>query len=152
MISTPQDRLYQLSDEEWARIEDCFPRRRGKRGYAQTIPSRDAFEAVLFRARAGCAWRDLPGEYGPWHAIYMRWQRWVLAGVPQKAMVAWHLAQAGAGALDRALVHLDSTVVRAHQHAAGALKKKARRPSAARAGGWAPRSTRSSSTSARCSG
>ena len=152
MISTRQDRLYQLGDAEWARIADCFPRRRGNRGFRQTIPSRDAFEAVLLRARAGCAWRDLPGEYGHWHAIHMRWQRWVAAGVPRKAMVAWYLEQVAAGSLDRALVHLDSTVVRAHQHAAGALKKKVRRPSVARAGAWAPRSTRSSSTSAKSSG
>lgn len=152
MINARQERLYQLSDEEWARIEDCFPQRRGNRGFPQKIPSRDAFEAVLFRTRTGCAWRDLPGEYGPWLAIYMRWQRWVLAGVPQKAMVAWYLEQAQAGSLDRALVHVDSTVVRAHQHAAGALKKRARRPWGARAGAWVPRSTRWSSTSARCSG
>ncbi len=124
MISTQQDRLYHLSDQEWARVEDCFPRRRGKRGFAQQIPSRVVFEAVLFRARTGCPWRDVPREYGHWRAVETRWRRWVKAGVPQKAMVAWYLEQARAGSLDRALVHVDSTVVRAHQHAAGARREK----------------------------
>ncbi len=53
-----------------------------------------------------------------------RWRRWVRAGVPQNAMVAWYLEQAREGSLDRALVHIDSTVVCAHQPAAGALKGK----------------------------
>ncbi len=124
MISTRQDRLFQLSDQEWARIADCFPRRKGNRGFAQQIPSRVVFEGVLFRARTGCPWRDLPGEYGNWHAVETRWRRWAKAGVPQKAIVAWYLEQAEAGSLDRVLVHVDSTVVRAHQHAAGARKAK----------------------------
>ena len=124
MINARQERLFQLSDQEWARIENCFPRRRGNRGFAQQIPSRVVFEAVLLRTRTGCPWRDLPWEYGHWHAIETRWRRWARAGVPQRAMVAWYLEQVAAGSLDRALVHLDSTVVRAHQHAAGALKEK----------------------------
>ena len=44
------------------------------------MPNRQACEAVLFRARTGCPWRDLPAAYGPWHTIYMRWRRWVDAG------------------------------------------------------------------------
>jgi hypothetical protein len=51
----------------------------GKKGFAQ------ACEAVLFRARTGCPWRDLPAAYGPWHTIYMRWHPWVDAGVPESA-------------------------------------------------------------------
>lgn len=59
----------------------------------------------------------------------MRWQRWAEAGVPQKAMLARYLAAVKTGELDQSLALLDSTIVRAHQHAAGARKKRGRKPS-----------------------
>ena len=80
-------------------------------------------------------WRDLPGEYGDDHTIYVRWQRWVKGGVPQRAMVAWYLQAAKRGKLDLNLALIDSTIVRAHQHAAGARKKTGRKPLAARGAG-----------------
>ena len=55
----------------------------------------------------------------------MHWSRWVKSGVPQRAMVAWYLEAAKAGRLDLSLALMDSTIVRAHQHAAGARKKTA---------------------------
>src|SRR5690349_22032829 len=77
-------------------------------------------------ARTGCPWRDLPTVSGPWHTIYMRWRRWVEAGVPERAAQAILAARQRADDFDPALALLDSTVVRAHQHAAGAQKKKRR--------------------------
>lgn len=128
-----EDRLWHLSDEPWAQVEGAFPQRRGQSGFERKISNPLAFEAVLFRARTGCPWRDLPGEYGEYgdhHTIYTRWSRWVKSGGPQRAMVAWYLEAARQGRLDLSLALIDSTVVRAHQHAAGAHKK--RRP-----GPWA---------------
>ncbi len=81
--------MFHLSDEQWAQIEGAFPQRRDQRGFECKIGNRLAFEAVLFRARTDCPWRDLPGEYGDDHTIYMRWSRWVKSGVPQRAMAAW---------------------------------------------------------------
>ena len=127
-----QPRLYQLSDAQWAEIEAAFPQRRGKSGFEQKISNRTAFEAVLYRERTGCPWRDLPVAYGDDHTIYMRWLRWVKSGVPQRAMVARYLAGVKSGKIDLRLALLDSTIVRAHQHAAGALKKTGRKPSDAR--------------------
>jgi transposase len=127
-----QERLYQLSETQWEQIKASFPQRRGQSGFAAKIDNREVFEAVLFRLRTGCPWRDLPAAYGDWHAINTRWQRWVKSGVPQRAMVAWHLEAVKRGEIDCGLALLDSTIVRAHQHAAGARKKKARRPWAAR--------------------
>jgi transposase len=132
IIATP-DRLHCLTDELWAEIEDCFPRPKGRKGFPQEIPNRTVLEAVNYRTRVGCPWRDLPTEYGYWHAIYMRWTRWVEAGVPTKVMLKLHAQREARGELSSLLVLLDSTIVRAHQHAAGALKKKARKPSVARA-------------------
>ena len=119
------ERLFHLSDEQWAQVEDAFPQRRGRSGFERKISNRAAFEAMLFRARTGCPWRDLPGGYGDDHTIYMRWQRWVKSVVPQRAMVAWYLEAAKQGKLDLSLALVDSTVVRAHQHAAEARKKTA---------------------------
>lgn len=127
-----QERLYQLSDAQWEQIKESFPQRRGESGFAAKIDNREVFEAVLFRLRTGCPWRDLPAAYGGWHAINIRWQRWVKSGVPQRAMVAWYLEAVKRGAVNLELALLDSTIVRAHQHAAGARKKRASRPWAAR--------------------
>ena len=122
-------RFYRLSQEQWEQIQGCFHRRKGRKGFAPRVSNRKAFEAVLYRERTGCPWRDVPAAYGPWHTIYMRWQRWVAAGVPQKAMIVRYLEAVKTGALDQSLALLDSTIVRAHQHAAGARKKRGRKPS-----------------------
>ncbi len=124
-----------LSDEQWTQIENAFPQRRGRSGFERKISNRQAFEAVLHRARVGCPWRDLPSAYGDDHAMYMHWQRWVRGGVPQRALVAWYLDAAQRGELDLSLAMIDSTVVHAHQHAAGARKKTANKPLAARMAG-----------------
>lgn len=118
-----EERLFHLSEEHWSQIEGAFPQRRGESGFEAEIPNRTVFEAVLFRARTGCAWRDLPTAYGDDHTIYVRWNRWVKSGVPQRVLAAWYAQAARDGELDGSLALLDSTVVRAHQHAAGARKK-----------------------------
>jgi len=80
-----KDRLHCLSDETWSLIEAGFPHAVGGKEVAQKCKSREVLEAVLYRARTGCPWRDLPKAYGPWHTIYMRWQRWVIDGVLNRA-------------------------------------------------------------------
>ena len=76
-VVAPADpsRLYWFSEAQWQQIEAVFPRPNGKKGFAQAVPNRQVCEAVLFRARTGCPWRDLPTVYGPWHTLYMRWRR-----------------------------------------------------------------------------
>ena len=114
------NRHQQLTPEQWRRIDFLFPRPHGLKGFAQSVSNRKVFEAVLYRARTGCPWRDLPASFGPWHTVYMRWSRWVAAAVPQRVMRA---LQDEAGEFGQIMVLLDSTIVRAHQHAAGARKK-----------------------------
>ena len=124
-------RQQQLNDEQWAQIEGLFPSQPGRKGFAQSVSNRQVFEAVLYRERVGCPWRDLPDAFGPWHTLYMRWSRWVVAQVPQRVLRAMHHAARRDGRLKLALARLDSTIVRAHQHAAGARKKTARSASGA---------------------
>ena len=101
------ERLFHLSDEQWAQIKGAFPQRRGRSGFERKISNRLAFEAVLYRTRTGCPWRDLPGEYGDDHTIYVRWQRWVKGVLSQRAMVAWYLEAAKQGKLDLSLALVD---------------------------------------------
>jgi putative transposase len=123
---------YQFTDELWQHFEPLV--REAKRytcGVAPTLPDRLFFEAVLYSARTGVPWRDLPGEFGAWDAVYNRFRRWIHSGSLQR-LFELLTADPQFGEVRRLLV--DSTIVRAHQHAAGARKKGARpkiRPSAA---------------------
>lgn len=105
-----------LTDERWKKIELQLPGKAGDPG--RTAKDNRLFvEAVLWIARTGSPWRDLPGEFGNWHSTYVRFARWRDAGVWDR------VAQALAGDLELERVFIDSTIVRAHQHAAGAQKK-----------------------------
>jgi transposase len=110
---------HDLTDEEWLRLAPLMPAqpRQGHRWNDH----RTVINGILFRARAGCPWRDLPGEFGNWSSIYGRHRRWSLDGT-----WAQILSRLRAGC-DQAegpdwTVSADSTVVRAHQHAAGARR------------------------------
>ena len=77
-------------------------------------------EAVIYRYRAGIAWRDLPVRFGDWKSTHQRFSRWSKSGVFE--CIFKHLA----GDPDNEYVMLNTTIVRAHQHSAGARKKGAR--------------------------
>ena len=97
--------------------------------------------AILWRLATGVPWRDLPERYGPWRTVYSRFRRWQHAGVWDRVLAALHAEADAVGALDWSLHFLDGTTVRAHQHAAGAKKGAAIRPSAAPAAASPRRST-----------
>lgn len=68
-------RLYWLRDDQWERIKDLLPGKASDRG----VTARDNrlfVEAVLWVARTGSPWRDLPDSYGHWHRVYVRYDRW----------------------------------------------------------------------------
>ncbi len=111
-------RRYGLRDDQWVRIEGLLPGREGHVG-GTARDNRLFVEAVLYRYRAGIPWRDLPERFGPWKAVHTRFSRWAASGV-------WGRVFAVLSAdADDEYAMLDSTIVRAHQHSAGARKKGA---------------------------
>ena len=103
-------------DDQWDRIYQILSAREGLY-VRQEAATRRFVENVLWVARAGCAWRLLPEEYGSWNSIYKRFARWQEKGVWQA------LLKGLSGDADLEWLMLDSTVVRAHACAAGAKKK-----------------------------
>lgn len=104
---------YALSDGQWEKSKDLLPGRRETSGVTAK-DNRLFVDAVLYRYRAGIAWRELPERFGNWNNVARRHRRWSHSGVWQR--VFEHLAQDA----DNEYAALDSTIVRAHQHAAGA--------------------------------
>jgi transposase len=82
---------------------------------------RQVLNGILFRVRSGVPWRDLPERYGPWETVYKRFARWQTDGTWARIEAALRTQADGAGELDWD-AQIDSSVVRAHQHAAGARK------------------------------
>lgn len=122
-------RRYALRDDQWERIKDFLPGREGHVG-GTAVDNRLFVEAVLYRYRAGIPWRDLPERFGDWKNVHRRWSRWAESGVWEKLFK--HLAADA----DNEYAMIDSTIVRARQHSAGAQKKRGKtKPSgAAKAG------------------
>lgn len=107
------ERRYALRDDQWERIKDLLPGREGHVG-ATAKDNRLFVEAVLYRYRAGIPWRDLPERFGDFRVVHLRHSRWSKTGVWERVFKA--LAQDA----DDEYVMIDSTIVRAHQHSAGA--------------------------------
>ena len=109
-------RRYGLRDDQWERIKDILPGRDGHVGV--TAKNNRLFvEAVLYRYRAGIPWRDLPERFGDFRVIHLRHTRWSKTGVWKKT---FELLSQDA---DNEYAMIDATIVRAHQHSAGAKKK-----------------------------
>jgi len=106
-------RRYGLRDEQWEKIKALLPGREDTVGVTAK-DNRLFVEAVIYRYRAGIPWRDLPERFGDWNNIARRHRRWCKSGVWQK--VFERLAEDA----DNEYAMIDSTIVRAHQHAAGA--------------------------------
>ena len=114
-----------LTDARWKKIEMLLPGKASDPG-CTAKDNRLFVEAVLWIARTGSPWRDLPPELGNWHTTYVRFARWRDSGVWDR------VANALAGDAELERVFIDSTIVRAHQHAAGAQKNTARKRSGGR--------------------
>ncbi len=106
-------RRYALRDDQWERIQNLLPGREGDVG-GTAKDNRLFVEAVLSRYRAGMPWRALPVRFGDFRVIPTRHMRWSKSGVWQK------IFEPLAEDADNEYALIDATIVRAHQHAAGA--------------------------------
>ena len=103
----------ELSDEQWRRIGHLVPGKNGDKG-RRGKDNRLFIDGVLWLARAGAPWRDLPPVFGKWNSVFQRFRRWAMKGVWER------IFQALVENPDFEYLIIDSTIVRAHQHAAGA--------------------------------
>jgi len=123
-----------LTGAQWAVLEPLLPRGK-KRGRPPKWAKRQLINGIRWRVRTGAPWRDVPAEYGPWQTVYGLFRRWQRDGTWRRVLTALQ-GRADAAGLISWDVSVDSTIARAHQHAAGARKRGMRRLS--RRAGWKP--------------
>ena len=107
-------RRYELREDQWLKIAPLLPGKATDPGRSGQ-DNRQFVQAVLWIARSGAPWGDLPERYGNWNSVFQRFNRWSKKGVWQKVFEALQEP-------DLDWILLDSTIVRAHQHAAGQKK------------------------------
>ena len=110
-------RRHELSDEQWDLIRDLVPGKEGDPGRTGR-DNRLFVNAIVWIARTGAPWRDLPERFGKWNSVFKRFRRWCVNGVWQSIGTALGLED------EFESLMLDSTVVRVHQHGAGAKGDK----------------------------
>jgi transposase len=114
-------RRYELTDEQWVRLEPLLPPQKPKTGRPND-DHRTIMNGMLWVLNSGAPWRDLPWRYGPVGTVSSRFYRWCKSGVWQRVLEALQALADATGQVGWELHFIDSTVVRAHQHAAGARK------------------------------
>ena len=111
-----------LTDAQWAVLEPLLPKGK-KSGRPPKWSKRQLIDGVRWRVRVGSPWRDVPPQYGPWQTVYGLFRRWQRNGTWARILTGLQ-AIADAAGLITWDVGVDSTIARAHQHAAGARKKR----------------------------
>jgi len=114
-------RRFDLTDAAWARLEPLLPKAK-KSGRPSKWSKRQLIDGIRWRVRVGAPWRDVPDCYGSWQAVYGLFRRWQRAGVWARIVTGLQ-ARADAAGLITWDVSVDSTIARAHQHAAGARRQ-----------------------------
>ena len=112
-------RRHELTDQAWAQIQLLLPPT-GRPG-GQWADHRQVVNGILWKLATGVPWRDLPERYGPWQTCDERFRRWQADGTWQRLLTHVQTKSDVVGEVDWEVV-VDATVVRAHQHAAGARK------------------------------
>ena len=107
-------RRYAIRDDQWERIEALLPGKASDPGRT-AADNRLFMDAVLWIGRTGAPWRDLPERYGKWNSVFRRFNRWAKTGVWERVFEVLQEP-------DLEWMMIDTTVVRAHQHAAGQKK------------------------------
>jgi transposase len=118
--SVAATRRHDLSDGQWAALESALPASSGK-GRPPKWTKRQIIDGIRWRVRTGTPWRDVPEAYPPWQTLYDWFRRWQRDGTWAKILAGLQTDADAAGQIDWT-VSVDSTISRAHQHAAGARR------------------------------
>ncbi len=110
-----------LTDAQWARLKPLLPPQKPKTGRIN-LPHRRIINGILWILRTGAPWDDLPRRYGPRGTVSSRYYRWRQLGIWDRVFAELQAQADADGLLDWTIHFVDSTVIRAHQHAAGAKK------------------------------
>src|SRR5688500_12603570 len=108
-----------LPDEQWAKLEPLLPLRKQKTGRTNYV-DRGIINGILWILRTGDHWRHLPERDGPWGTVSSRFYRWRAAGLWDRLFATVQQQADAEGQVDWDMHYVDATVIRAHQHAAGA--------------------------------
>jgi len=138
---------HELTDRQWEHLGPLLPPERPATGRPNR-GHRTILNGILWKLRAGAPWRDVPERYGAWATLYSRFRRWQRAGIWDRILAACHATADAAGQFDWSLHFVDGSVIRAHQHAAGAKKGVVSKPLAGVAVASAPSSMSAPSAAA----
>ncbi len=109
-------RRYELTDEAWEKVADLLPpENTGRRG-RPCKDNRTMLNGMIWIAKSGAPWRDLPERFGPWESVYSRFRKWIDDGILDNI---FRILSMEAELYE---VSIDATIVQAHQHSAGAKK------------------------------
>ena len=115
-------RRHELTEEQWRVVEPLLPVS-GSKGRPR-VDDRRVLNGMVYKCKTGIAWRDLPERYGPWKTVYNRFWRWARNGTLTTLVRKARVVAEAINELDRE-VSVDSSIGRAHQHAAGARRPRA---------------------------
>jgi len=107
---------YEISDNQWEQIKEEIPRKTSRCGRARRDP-RELINAILWVARTGSPWCELPDKYGPWHTAYNNFRKWTTDSTMRRIFEKV-MPQSD----ETSEIQLDGTYIRAHQHSAGIKK------------------------------
>ena len=108
-------KCYELTDQEWDQIAPLLPSNKGKKGRPPK-DNRQMLNAIVWLARSGAPWRDLPERYGPWSSVYSRFRKWIDDGILDNIFRILSLEA------ELYELSIDASIVQAHQYSAGAKK------------------------------
>jgi transposase len=117
-------RRHEITNSAWDKIESMLLQNKGRE--RRWKDHRTVLNGILWKFKTGAPWRDIPERYGPWKTCYFRFTRWQQDGLWERLL---QHVQTHVDAVSEIewIVSVDSTIIRAHQHAAGAGSKGARR-------------------------
>jgi transposase len=107
---------YEITNEEWSRIEGLMPPQNGEKGGRPRKDDRAMLNAIIWLTRTGCQWREIPERYGKWEAVYARFRKWQDDGLIER------IFQALSADSDMENLSIDSTCAKVHESANGNKK------------------------------